>query len=178
MKNNNTINLNAFVIQYIYRLYQDRDVEGLRAIGLSKEVAKRVASLSLDEVGRLENFRAQIAEFKVTESHLEMMIKHVQHEGAKDELIDQLIQLGASQTMLAELAGIEPTEYRARRQALGLPNASAGRPSVLTEQESTKVHHVWHHYAGEPDDLLRYYYVGLDTDISLSRIWHHLQNPN
>ena len=178
MKNNNLRNFNAFVIQHIYRLYQDRDFEGLLAIGLSKEAAKRVATLSLDDVARLENFRAQIADFKITEYHLEMMIKHVKHEGAKEELINQLIQLGASQVMLGELAGIQPAEYRERRQAMDLPKASAGRPSILTEQESTRVHHVWHHYAGELDDLLRYYYVGLDTNISLSRIWHHLQTPN
>ena len=45
MKNNNQRNINAFVIQHIYRLYQDRDFEGLRAIGLFKEAAKRVATL-------------------------------------------------------------------------------------------------------------------------------------
>ena len=176
--NNKFSTLNAFIIQYIYRLYQDRDFESLRAIGLSRETAKRVVNLSLRDVARLENFRAQIAEFKVTESHLEMMINHVQHEDAKNELIDQLIQLGASQVMLWELSGIDPVEYRQRRQTLDMPKATAGRPSVLTEEESTALHHAWHKYAEEPDILLRYYYVGLDTQIVLSRVWHHLQTPN
>ena len=178
MESNSLNSLNAFVIQYIYRLYKHRDFESLRAIGITRETAQRVANLSLDDVARLENFRAKLAEFKVTESHLQMMITHVQHEGAKDALIDQLINLGASQVMLWELSGIDHVDYRDRRRAIGLPKATAGRPSALTEEESTLVHHAWHKYTDEPDILLRYYYVGLDTQIALSRVWHHLQTPN
>ncbi len=176
--NNLNTALNAFVINYITRLYQNRDFESLRTIGLSRETARRVANLSLRDSARLGNFRAQIAAIEVTEKHLDMMITHVQHEGAKDEIIDQLIQLGASQVMLWELTGIDHAEYRDRRQALGLPKALAGRPSVLTEEESTAVHNAWHKYAEETDVILRYYYIGLDTQILLSRVWHHLQTPN
>ncbi|MEN8132069.1 MAG: STY4526/YPO1902 family pathogenicity island replication protein [Pseudomonadota bacterium] len=178
MENNHNNALNTFIIQHIYRLYKRRDFEGLNDIGLSKETAKRVASLSLEDVARLESFRAKIAELRVTESHLEMMIAHVQHEGAKEELVDQLIQLGASQVMLWELSGIDHAEYRERRKTLGLPKASAGRPSALTEEESTALHIAWQRYADEEDILLRYYYVGLCTEISLSRVWNYLQTPN
>ena len=141
--------LNAFIINYITRLYQSRDFESLRLMGLSRETAKRVASLSLSDSARLENFRTQIANFQVTERHLYMMINHVQHEGVKDEIIDQLIQLGASQVMLWELTGIDHGEFRDRRQALGLPKATPGRPSALNEEESTAVHHAWHTYTEE-----------------------------
>lgn len=175
---NNINTLNTFVIQYINRLYKHRDIESLHAIGLSMEMAQRLANLSLEDIARLEGFRAKIAEFRVAEGHLEMMISHVRHEGMKDKLIDQLIQLGASQVMLWELSGVDHVEYRERRQALGLPKASAGRPSALTEEESTAVHTAWQEYEAEQDMLLRYYWIGFDTKIALSRVWHYLQTPN
>jgi hypothetical protein len=106
-----------------------------------------------------------------------MMIKHVQQERRKDTLIDQCIQLDASQVMLKTLTGMDSAEYRERRQSLGMPKASPGRPTVLSEQESTQVHNAWHRHQAH-EELFRYYLVAMDTELSLARIWHHLQSQH
>jgi hypothetical protein len=125
----------------------------------------------------LSEFPGQLAHLQIREPHLEMMIQHVQQERQKDTLIDQCIQLDASQVMLKTLTGMDSTEYRERRQALGMPKASPGRPTVLNEQESAQVHNAWHHHQGH-DELLRYWHVAIETELSLARIWHHMQSQH
>lgn len=170
--------INSFIIQHITRLYNNRDFDGLKQMGLSKTLATRVANLSLWDSARLSEFRVQIGDIFVDEKRLDMMIDHNQHEGAKNILIDHMIKMEASQVMLQELTGIDHEEYRGRRRALDLPKATSGRPPALSEEESIDVHNTWLRYKDEIDGLVRYYYVGLKTKISLSRIWQHMQTQN
>jgi len=178
MENNNlNTELNTFIINYITRLYHARDFPSLLSLGLSRETAERVANMSQIDTLRLSGFPGQIANFRITERHLDMMIRHIQQEGKRDLLIDQLIQLDASLAMLKNLTGMESGEYRERRQSLGMPKATPGRPMVLNEQESTEVHNAWRKHQGH-EDLYRYYLVAIDTALSLSRIWHHLKSQH
>jgi hypothetical protein len=178
-KNNTNEELNTFVINYISRLYHLRDFETLLSIGLTRKTAERIANMSQIDTLRLGGFPAKIANFQITERHLDLMIQHVQQEGKKDVLLDQMIQLDASHAMLKELTGMDSAEYRERRNALDLPKATPGRPAVLDEQQSTDVHKAWHKYSDyEDNELMHYYMVALETKISLSRIWHHMQGQH
>jgi hypothetical protein len=168
---------NTFIINHITRLYRARDFLSLMSLGLSRDVAERVANMSQIDTLRLSDFPGMIAHIQIREPHLEMMIRHVQHEGNKDRLIDECIQLDASQIMLKTLTAMDSTEYRERREALGLPKATPGRPTVLSEQESTKVHNAWQRHQ-EHEELYRYYLMAMDTGLSLARIWHHMQSQH
>lgn len=175
--NNLNSEFNTFVINHITRLYRARDFASLLSLGLSREAAERVANMSQIDTLRLSDFPGMLAHIQIREPHLEMMIRHVQQEGQKDQLIDQCIQLDASQVMLKALTGMDSSEYRERRQALGMPKASPGRPNVLSELESTQVHNAWHKHQGH-EDLYRYYLVAMDTGLSLTRVWHHMQSQH
>lgn len=178
MENNNlNTELNTFIINYITLLYHARDFASLLSMGLSRETAGRVANMSQIDTLRLSSFPGKIANFRITERHLDMMIRHIQQEGKRELLIDQVIQLDASLAMLKALTGMEGNEYRERRQALGMPKASPGRPTVLTEQESTEVHNAWRKHQ-EHEELYRYYLVAIDTALSLSRIWLHMKSQH
>ncbi len=170
--------INSFIIQHITRLYNKRDFDGLKQMGLSKDSASRVANLPMLASARLSEFRVQIGDIFVDEKRLGMMIDRNQHEGAKNTIIDQMILMDSSQSMLFELAGIEHVEYRDRRKSLDLPKASSGRPSALNEDESIDVYNAWREYLNEEDLLLRYYLIGMKTKISLARIWQYMQIQN
>ncbi|MEW8139471.1 MAG: STY4526/YPO1902 family pathogenicity island replication protein [Candidatus Thiodiazotropha endolucinida] len=178
-RNSTNEELNAFVINYVTRLYHLRDYETLLSIGLTRQTAERIANMSQIDTLRLEGFPAKIAKVQITERHLDLMIQHVQQEDKKDLLIDQLIELEASHAMLKELTDMDSAEYRERRNALGLPKATPGRPPVLDEQQSTDVHRAWHRYEKyEDNELMRYYMVAMETRIPLCRIWHHMQGQH
>jgi len=177
MEPNFNSELNQFVIQHITRLFNRRDFNELERMGLSKESASSVVNLSMGDSSRLSQFRVQIGDIQVDEKRLNMIIKMNQHEGAKNQLIDQMILLEASQSMLFELTGMDHIEYRERRRALDLPKGSSGRPVALTEAESIAVNDAWFKY-NDDDNLIRYYNVGMETKISLSRVWQHLQIRN
>jgi hypothetical protein len=175
--NNLNNEFNTFIINHITRLYRIRDFNSLLSIGLSRSAAERVANMAQIDTLRLSEFPGQLAHVQIREPHLEMMIQHVQQERQKDTLIDQCIALDASQVMLKTLTGMGSAEYRERRQALGLPKASPGRPSALNEQESAQVYNSWHRHQGH-EELLCYWHVAIDTDLSLARIWHHMQDQH
>lgn len=175
--NNLNTEFNALVISYVTRLYHSRDFESLLSLGLTRKTAECIANMSQIDTLRLCGFPSRIANIRITERHLDLMIRHVQQEGKKDLLFDQLIQLDASHAMLKALTGMDSTEYRERRHALGMPKALPGRPTVLNEQESTEVHNAWHRHKGH-EEPYRYYLVAMDTRLSLSRIWHHMQSQH
>ena len=175
--------LNRFVIQYILRLYNSRDFESLRQMGISFEEARQVSELSLSESMRLEAFKAPIARVQIAQ-HISKILDYIRQEATKDKLIDQLILLEASQPMLMELVGMDTRDFQQRRRDLGLPKAKAGRPALLNDQEATAVHHTWHEYSTETNLLQRYLYVGmgvkaaLGRGVPLSQIWYHLRTQN
>jgi hypothetical protein len=175
--------LNRFVIQYILRLYGNRDIEGLRQMGISFEDARQLSELSLSDSIRLESFNAPIARVLIAE-HIPKILDYIRLESTKDKLIDELILMEASQPMLMELAGMETREFQHRRRDLGLPKAKAGRPALLNDQEATAVHHAWHEYCHEPNVLQRYLYIGiavkaaLGRGVPLSQIWYHLRTQH
>jgi len=177
METNYNSDFNQFVIHHITRLYNRREFIELEKIGVSKSSANTLVNLSVLDSSRLSDFRIQIGNINVDEKQLTMIIKMNQHEGAKNKIIDQMIVQGASHSMLFSLIGMDHIEYRERREALDLSKGISGRPTNLTVDESIAVNKAWEKYKND-EDLIRYYHVGIETTISLSRIWQHLQIRN
>lgn len=179
MESSFSTSVNAFFIREATKLYNNRDFDRLREMGLSPKTAKVIADLPIRITERLACFRAAACSLKVvSEDHILMLIQHVQHEDRRDILTDQLIQMNASQAMLADLLGMDANDYRNRRRALGLPKACAGRPTALTEEESVRTHSALHRHCDEKDILIKFYKVGMETGIPLARIWQHMQTQN
>lgn len=170
---------NAFLLREATKHYNNRDFDRLREMGLSPKTAKVIADLPIRIAERFACFRAEACSLKVvSDNYILMLIQHVQHEDRRDILTDQLIQMGASQAMLAELLGLDANDYRNRRRALGLPKACAGRPAALTEEESVRTHSALHRHRDEKDMLIKFYKVGMETGIPLARIWQHMQTQD
>ncbi|MGD8594568.1 MAG: STY4526/YPO1902 family pathogenicity island replication protein [Gammaproteobacteria bacterium] len=165
---------NAFIIRFVISAFNEKNHAALQEIGLTPKQLQRLRNMTLDDLGRLSSFRTTVANISFDARRLDLMIDHVESEGARDSIVDQMIQMGASQAMLEDLAGIDHSEYRNRRRVLGLPKASAGRPAAISEDQALQVYQSWRKHADELDDLKRYYFLGLETGIPLSQIWTHM----
>ncbi len=168
----------AFLIRSITKLFNHRKYDELAELGVNIETAKKISNLPLSDAEKLSFSRGRIGKVLVLDDIIQLKLRHIQHEASRDKLYDKLIQMGASHAMMHELSGMDATEFRERRNHLGLPKASAGRPSALTDNESTQVLNTWQRFKGEEDDLVRLVYVGCETNIPLSRIWQFLKTPD
>ena len=165
---------NAFIIRFVISAFNEKNVIALQEIGLTPKQLQRLRSMTLDDLERLSNFRTTIANISFDARRLDLMIDHVEREGERDSIINQMIEMGASQAMLEDLAGIDHSDYRNRRRVLGLPKASAGRPAAISEDQALQVYQSWRKHIDEPDNLKRYYFLGLETGIPLAQIWTHM----
>lgn len=176
-KNNSIlIEFNHVITRFILDLYHSGEDDALVQLGVSKSTAKELSELSLSSHQRLAKCQQLLGNVAIDEKKLKRLIQYVLHNDNKDNFINKLITMEASQSMLERLAGVEPHEFRQRRNLLDLPKAASGRPALLSDKEAINLTEAWQRHAEHKDDLLlRYYYVGIDTGIPLSRLWNHMQ---
>jgi len=170
---------NAFMIQFITKIYNHDKLEYLTQMGVSVELAEMISDLPLKDAEKLARTRGCFGGqgfFK--EDIVRLKLRNMKHQESRDRLLDKLIELGASHAMMHDLTGMESIEWRDRRKKLGMPQGASGRPSALNDTESTQVQNTWFRYRDEGDDLLRLIYVGCETGIPLSRIWQFLKTPD
>ena len=84
------------------------------------------------------------------------------------------IALAASLAMMEYLVGIDSRDYRYRRRELNLSDTVDVQPMFISEDQTLQVYQSWRDHADEPDELKRYYIIGLETGIPLSQIWTHI----
>ncbi len=176
-KNNSLIvELNHVITRFIIDLYHNGDFDALEQFGISKSTAKELSGLSISNHHRLTKCQQLLGNVFVDEKRLKRLMQYIIHNENKDSFINQLIKMQASQSMLERLAGVDHHDFRQRRNLLDLPKAAAGRPAVLSDKEAIGLAEAWQRHADKEHDLLqRYFYVGMDTGIPLSRLWNHMQ---
>lgn len=168
---------NAFMIRYITRLFHDHDFTSLKRMNVKPDLAKEIVNMSVSDSERLSSFSSLICDLPAfDESRFTMLIKYIHREDAKNDIIDRMIKLEASQVMLYKLAAVDPDEYRNRRKKLGLSPAPLGRPGAITEEQTTRLYEAWFLHKNEPDELLKYFKVGIASRIPLSQIWHYMHS--
>lgn len=169
--------LNACILRRAieaYHLNDQRTLTELQAMGLDARLLDRVSRMTADIFTHICTF--DIAEIRIDPRRLELMLEFAERERELSELINQLIRMGASQSMLAHLAALDARDYRNRRQQLGLPSATQGRPADLTDSEVELLYMALRQC---PDDLTnpleKYRYLGEKTRLPLAQIWTHLK---
>lgn len=175
-KNNSLlVDLNNVITRFIIDLYHNGFFDALEQLGVSKSTAKELSELSISNHHRLTKCKQLLGNVFIDENRLKRLMRYIIHNETKDSFINQLIKMQASQSMLERLAGIDHHDFRQRRSLLDLPKAAAGRPAVLNDKEAIGLAKAWQRHADKENDLLqRYFYVGLDTGIPLSKVWNHM----
>jgi len=167
--------LNYSIINFIGAARSANDFRALKQLGVSDKQIDRLSKMPFDQLQRFKSMRTPIAQVSIDPRHFDLCMDYIVTEATVDDIKNQMIVMDASAAMLAELTGMDPSEYRTRRQRLGLEKASQGRPASLNEHESIIVGQSWSKFSDEPDLLKRYFNVGIDTQIALNRVWAFMQ---
>lgn len=170
---NNDNDLNAYLLRRIISAYQNNDHQILSEMGLPPELLERARNMSADLFTQACKFT--IAETKIDHRRFELMLDYAERERELNELINELIKRGASQSMLDALTGIDPREYRSRRKLLKMPPATQGRPAALNDDQIETLCSALRDQKCPNDDLNRYLFLGANTELPLAQIWSHMK---
>lgn len=166
--------LNTDVIAHIMKCHSEGRHAHLTAMGINQKLIDQLRNLPLDAFHRLRSFPSLIADITIDERRLSMLINYATEETSRDRRVDELIRMGASQTMMEEIAAISREDFRERRKRIGV-EVRLGRPSSLNELEEEQVNEALR--AHQNDDLIEMYYrIGLETGLSLGQVWNYQKN--
>lgn len=168
--------LNALGIRYIAACAEAGDAHRLRDITLS--TINRIRSLPTCATSHIEQFPADLIEVKVNKEALERCLSYIDAEQRREEMIDQLIILGARRSFITEFTGLGRREYAFRCQMLGAPS-NRGRPAVVNEAEAAIIISSYEEYirtSTTTDPLSMYYHIATTTKIEVERIRGYLRS--
>jgi len=175
--NNLYFDINRATIELIVRAYRDGNHEELKQLGIPVGIAKSLAEMRTGTYVALLNFRGAIIDFKSNVKRLGLLIEHMEQQNERDHKINELLQLGASQPMLSQIAAIDRKEYQKRCKLLGINSSSCrGKPRNLSDDECIRVMNTVQETgkASIEDPLLRWILLGRGTGIPLNLIWRFL----
>ncbi len=176
-RNNNRTELNACLLRRAIEAYNSNDPNQLaemQAMGFDTALLERISQTTSEVFTQICAF--DIIEVRLDPRRVELLCEFAEREKDARKLINRLIELGASQSMLHELVGLDPREFRNRRKMLGLPAAAQGRPADLTDEQADRLYHALRHGPEDfPGPLERYRYLGEETGLPLAQIWTHLR---
>lgn len=149
--------------------------------GLNPENIKRLQNLTPLMLSKLNCSAALWAKFKIDNRALHRLINQAETDIAEDELINSIIQLGGSNTLLNRYFGIYSGEIATRRKLLNIP-VSKGRNISLTNEQKDQVWKIWNTFIkNEPEEgysaieqLLTIKHIAERLTINISSIWHEL----
>ncbi len=172
--NNIYSDLNVQIISFIGAAICTNDFSALKQWGLDENSIQRCGQLSLNQLQRLKSLRTPIADISVDQRRFSLTLDYLIEEDKSDNIKNKMINMQASAAMLNRLIGMDITEYRSRRTALGLDKASQGRPGALNDDETIIISQAWQKYHDDAD-FIRYYKVGMETHIPLNKVWAFMQ---
>lgn len=162
---------NYSLLNFISAAVSKHDYVTLEKLGLDRDRVQRLCNMPLGQLQRFKRMRLPIADIHIDPHHFDLCLDYICSESERDDVKNRMIEMGASAVMLSELAGMDITEYRKRRQNLDMDRAQQGRPASLTAEECVIVGRVWKKHENVKDPLLRYFNVGVETQIPLNKIW-------
>jgi hypothetical protein len=177
--------LNAYLLRLALNAYHAHDHQALRDMGLDicasngdtgeaiKALLDRAKTMNASIFAMGCGFR--IADVTFNPRLFSLMMDYAERESELNALINKLISLGASQSMMEDLTGIDGREYRARRNSLGLPPGAKGRPHALSEDQIACLYDAHRQCQDGLDEMNRYLFLGETTNLPLAQIWSHMK---
>ncbi len=160
---------NKSVLSLVINCYYDKDYEALTRLGISGDVARKIATLPSHIRYRLEKQRNPILEVVVNEGALNSSISVCYASGDRDELYNRAIQLGAAKSTMRALCRMSSSDFASRRKSMGI-SESRVRPQSLSVDEEILLGKAFSASSNE-DELNSLIILAEQTDIEINRIY-------
>ena len=127
-------------IQAIHLALSKNDTESLRQMGLSYELANQISILSEEERNKMMHSDKSIFSIHINEHSLKLFTDSVKKISNKEKLLYDAIKLGASRSIMYDVANITAHQFTEMRDKIGL-SGKKSRPLSLSEKEEEILNH-------------------------------------
>jgi len=160
---------NKHVLSLIIHCYFDKDYEALKRLGISDNVARKIATLPSHIRYRLEKQRTPIIGVMVNENAINSSINVCHANGDRDEMYNRAIQLGAAKSTMRALCRMSSSDFASRRKSMGI-SESRVRPQNLSIDEEILLGKAFKK-SSNSDELSSLITLAEETGIEINRIY-------
>lgn len=160
--------LNRAYLRAIISAWNNQDFQVIQALGVTNDLARRLANAPYSAVDFLGSFRDAIANFCGDPMLIERLLDHNIRELDTQQKIDELLTLGATFEFLNALTGLHHEVLSKRARALGVTPVGS-RPTLLNPDEWERAHAAWCDARNLPT-MDRWIEVARKTQISIRRL--------
>jgi hypothetical protein len=172
--------LNYALFVFATRCLAEGDVEALRKIGFGPEDIPVLDQLRIADLHALTASRANAVNVSVDRAAFQHLIDHIYRRRTRERLKRELLRLDAPLPMMSALFGMNPRQYTALRDSIGI-TIGIGRPTSLLEADAeARLWRLWVLFADvnnpvrlRHDDL--WLIVGRELPTDLRSCWFAIQ---
>lgn len=159
----------GLVLDWIIRAAVGNDEMTLNAIGIKQSEAAVLRSLSVLEKSELERHASAFVKAGVDMTVLQQLLVRARERREEERLQTEMIQHGASQTMMRRQFKMAPAEYRQIARKHGIAIHRGRHATALSKSQETGVYRAWQAFAHLPLNE-RYVAVAKSVGVTIAAI--------
>ena len=163
--------LNRAYLRAIVQAWEEQQLALIEALGLSIPLARRLATSPGIVLDRLGQFRSPVAQFDGDVTQIERLLDHQLKQLEIQNRVDEMLQLGATVSLVMQLTGISTYEVHSRMEALQLVGKTNGahRSALLNDEELKITDIAWKQHRHLPP-MEHWIAVARTTGITIRRL--------
>lgn len=163
--------LNRAYLRAIVQAWEEQQLTLIEALGLPIPLARRLATSPGIVLDRLGQFRSPVAQFEGDATQIERLLDHQMKQLAIQNQVDEMLQLGATVSLVMQLTGFSAYEVQSRLEALQLVGKGQGahRSTLLSIEEMKITDAAWKQHRHLPP-MEHWIAVARATGISIRRL--------
>ncbi|MEE9411651.1 MAG: STY4526/YPO1902 family pathogenicity island replication protein [Methylococcales bacterium] len=161
------------LIRYLVAMASHDDIELLNQYGLESIHHAALSQLTCGDLERIvHNIPETLFHLSIDMVQLERLICCCQNHQSDRQLIQQLLESGASYPVLNRLYGLTSSDVATLRKQLSLPH-SQGRPISLSDAQQDQVYRLWQ-ASNHLNIAQRLLHLHQHTAIAIRSLWPYL----
>jgi hypothetical protein len=163
------------VVRYLVTLVANGDLEYLQQLGLNPNHHAALNQLNCGDLERIvHTMPDSLFQLTINTQQLERLICCCQHHQSDRQLIQQLLNAGASYPVLNDLYGLTSADVATLRKQFQIPQIQ-GRPISLSDEQQDQVYRLWQasNHSTIAEQLL---HVHQHTAIAIRSLWPYLND--
>lgn len=167
---------NGFLLDLVMEL-KNGFIRRCDKMGLTPEEIATLKDMTIEDIHYIINSEVSVLSFQINQDNLARLMTQAREEQTRKQRIDRALALGGSIKLMEHYFGLMSNDVAAQRRIAGI-KVRAGRGTVLSDEQSTKLWEIW--ASADSTPLRCETEEGLDLmllaaeqlDISLTAVWN------
>jgi hypothetical protein len=111
------------------------NINKAKSYGFSDEELRLVSNLSSSQIDSISSSGLSVVRLEIDHPNLKSLIGRVEEDEGREQLVDKMLFLGASGSMMNDFFGMSTSEVATRRILLGITSKRGRRPALYNNAE-------------------------------------------